>query len=208
LICASEIKSRAAVCSSLFYIFIYSLFYNISISLIMASNFKNIWRVMIWIEFAKRLWLINMLAGRKWGRLRSGVATSVPNTRLMLNAGSVLPAKCVIWLVWCKWLSTCLPPWRVVNSGEGWHEWKAKFVPVYVMRAYTGSRGVTPRILNLDTRGERGQIHAPTALPPWNFVAPTDHDSGWSPIVDQKSYGKKNTSHVPTGIWTPGPSSP
>jgi len=94
----------------------------------------------------------------------------------------------------------CLPPWQAVESGEGWHERKVKFVPFYLMGTYTGSRGVTPRILNLAIRGGCGQIHAPTYLPPvkhrgthWSWL-------GLSSIVGQEGCGGGDPFLSPPGF--------
>jgi hypothetical protein len=51
------------------------------------------------------------------------------------------------------------------------------------MRAYWGSGGITPRILDLGTNMEMsGQLHAPAALSPRKDpLVPIGQEAGWDP---------------------------
>ena len=52
-----------------------------------------------------------------------------------------------------------------------------KVVPVHAMKAYGGSRGIAPLILNLDTRREWFSSHPSTSRTP----GPNEYEDGWAP---------------------------
>jgi hypothetical protein len=66
---------------------------------------------------------------------------------------------------------------------RGQHATKGKVVPVHAMKAYRGSGGIAPFILNLSTRWEVNcQHHTPAPSPlEKESLVPFEEEAGWAP---------------------------